>query len=49
MIPDVPVEDLDGRAVGLDLTRAERLLDFRAERLLEHVSPDLLAPVGGTP
>ncbi|WP_295790844.1 NAD(P)-dependent oxidoreductase [uncultured Microbacterium sp.] len=49
ILPDVPVGELEGRQVGLDLTRSSALLDFRAERLLEYVSPDLLAPLGGTP
>ena len=49
VIPGVPLGSIDGREVGLDLTRATELLDFRAERLLEHVSPELLAPIEGTP
>jgi nucleoside-diphosphate-sugar epimerase len=49
ILPDVPVGPLEGRQVGLNLGRASTLLGFRAERLLEHVSPDLLAPLGGTP
>jgi nucleoside-diphosphate-sugar epimerase len=49
VVPDVPVGALFGREVGLDLTRAESLLGFHAEFLLERLSVDLLATTIGAP
>ena len=43
--PDVPRGRLEGRAVGLDLTRSRELLGFEARVLLDDVAPQELADV----
>jgi len=40
--PDVPAQPLPGRAVGLDLSLASRLLGFAARVLLDDVAPEQL-------
>lgn len=47
VMPDVPIVGLEGRSVGLDLTRCQSLLDFQARTLLEDVAPGLLVSVKG--
>ncbi|GAA1937686.1 SDR family NAD(P)-dependent oxidoreductase [Microbacterium aoyamense] len=45
VIPDVPIGDLCGRDVGLNLERSSSLLKFQAQLLLEDLGLDLLASV----
>ncbi len=45
VIPDVPVQGLSGREVGLDLTRAREQLGFEATVAFEDVGGGLLQPV----